>query len=298
MQFVFCSLKRRPPHSTNVLAYVKKFIRILAVSGRTLAIHGRFLPQKLQPRLQKRMWRNHKKSSRNKSKNAKIHQNRQKWRPSKKSSPQDRKWSGKGARSSELSDPPERLKSAKVGKKRVSKIDVFFDPLLELTFPHFRLPQAPKKQPKWVQNRPQDCQSSFLARMHILSALPMKYTHFAFSKSSKISQKQLKKHERHKLGKRKASEVDFWRFWGPQGKPKMHKNWKNAFQKSIEEKEAKKEARSPVRGQGRRRSRGQKECKIPAQEGFCLDFWQRVYPRQHSRRSAADLHAYSISADP
>ena len=48
--------------------------------------------------------------------------------------------------------------------------------------------------------------------MHILSALPMKYTHFASSKSSKISQKQLKKHERHKLGKRKASEVDFWRF--------------------------------------------------------------------------------------
>ena len=31
-------------------------------------------------------------------------------------------------------------------------------------------------------------------------------------KSFKIRQKQLKKHEMHKLGKRKASEVDFWRF--------------------------------------------------------------------------------------
>ena len=52
----------------------------------------------------------------------------------------------------------------------------------------------------------------------------MKYTHFASSKSSKISQKQLKKHEKHKLGKRKASEVDFWRFlmiFGvPRGAPK------------------------------------------------------------------------------
>ena len=63
--------------------------------------------------------------------------------------------------------------------------------------------------------------------MHILSALPMKYTHFASSKSSKISQKQLKKHERHKLGKRKASEVDFWRclmiFGVPRGRQKCTK---------------------------------------------------------------------------
>ena len=92
----------------------------------------------------------------------------------------------------------------------------------------------------------------------------------------------------HKLGKRKASEVDFWRFWGPQGKPKMHKNWKNAFRKSIQKKEAKKEAMPTVRGEGRRPSRGQKECKIPAQEGFCLGFWQLIYTRHHSRRSAAD----------
>ena len=71
---------------------------------------------------------------------------------------------------------------------RNSKIDVFFDLLLQATFPDFKLPQAPKKQPKYIKNRSQDCQSSFLARMHILSALPMKYTHFASSKSSKIRQ--------------------------------------------------------------------------------------------------------------
>ena len=49
------SLTRRPPHSTNLLAliHVKKLIRILAISGRTLAIHGRILPQKMQLRSQK-----------------------------------------------------------------------------------------------------------------------------------------------------------------------------------------------------------------------------------------------------
>ena len=51
----------------------------------------------------------------------------------------------------------------------------------------------------------------------------------------------------------------------------MSKNGKNAFQKSIEKKQAKKEAITPVRGRVRRPSRGQKECKIPAQEGFCHD---------------------------
>ena len=61
--------------------------------------------------------------------------------------------------------------------------------------------------------------------MHILSALPMKYTHFASSKSFKISQKQLKKHEMHKLGKRKASEVDFWRFLMIFGVPREAQKW-------------------------------------------------------------------------
>ena len=74
------SLTRRPPHSTKLLAltYVKKLIRILAVSGRTLAIHGRILPQRMQRRSQKTTSRHHENSSTNRSKNAKIHQNRQK----------------------------------------------------------------------------------------------------------------------------------------------------------------------------------------------------------------------------
>ena len=45
-------------------------------------------------------------------------------------------------------DPPGRPKSVKIEKKVISKIDDFFDPLLEPTLPHFRLPQAPQKQPK------------------------------------------------------------------------------------------------------------------------------------------------------
>ena len=52
----------------------------------------------------------------------------------------------------------------------------------------------------------------------------------------------------------------------------MSKNEKNAFRKPIEKKEAKKEAITPVDGRVRRRSRGQKECKIPAQEDVCHDF--------------------------
>ena len=59
----------------------------------------------------------------------------------------------------------------------------------------------------------------------------------------------------HNLGKRKASEVDFWRFL-TQGRPKISKNEKDAFRKSIEKKEAKKESTTPVRGRVRRPSRG------------------------------------------
>ena len=38
--------------------------------------------------------------------------------------------------------------AAKIEKKGVWKIDVFFDPLLELTLSHFRALQGPQKQPK------------------------------------------------------------------------------------------------------------------------------------------------------
>ena len=44
--------------------------------------------------------------------------------------------------------PPGHPKSTKIEKKGGSKIDDFFDPLLEPTLPDFRLPQALQKQPK------------------------------------------------------------------------------------------------------------------------------------------------------
>ena len=77
------SLTRRPPHSTKLLAliHVKKLIRILAVSARTSAIHGRILPQKMQRRSPKTMSRNHENSSKDNSQNTKNHQNEQKGSP-------------------------------------------------------------------------------------------------------------------------------------------------------------------------------------------------------------------------
>ena len=157
------SLTRRPPHSTRFLAliYVKKLIRILAVSGRTLAIHGRILPQRMQRRSQKTISINHENSSKNKSQNAKIHQNEQKWRQSKKSSPQDRKRSEKASIIPPFWGPPEHLKSAKVGKKGVSKIDVFFDPLLEATSPYFSSSRDPKSNQNELKIDPGTAKAQF-----------------------------------------------------------------------------------------------------------------------------------------
>ena len=49
----------------------------------------------------------------------------------------------------------------------------------------------------------------------------------------------------------------------------MSKNGKSAFQESIEKKKANNEFCAYVVDRVRRPSRGQKECKIPAHEGFC-----------------------------
>ena len=143
------SLTRGPPHSTRLLAliYVKKLIRILAISGRTLAINGRILSHKMQLRSQKSMSRNYRRSLKNRSKNIKKHENTQECPPSRKISPQDRKRSENGSIIPRFWTPSEHLKSAEVGKEGVSKTNVFLDTLLEPTFPHFRPPQAPKKQP-------------------------------------------------------------------------------------------------------------------------------------------------------
>ena len=66
----------------------------------------------------------------------------------KKIDPQERNRGEKGARGHSFLEPPGHPKSAKIEKEGISKINVFFDPLLEPTLPHFRLPQAPQKHSK------------------------------------------------------------------------------------------------------------------------------------------------------
>ena len=77
-----------------------------------------------------------------------IFENCPKLHPSKQISPQDRKGAEKGSSVRSFLDAPGHSKSSKIEKKGVSNIDDFFDPLLVPTLPHFRLPQAPPKQPK------------------------------------------------------------------------------------------------------------------------------------------------------
>ena len=55
----------------------------------------------------------------------------------------------------------------------------------------------------------------------------------------------------------------FGDFGGPQGGPKIMKNRKSAFQKSIEKKDEKKKARQPVKGEGRRQRFSPGNPKIP-----------------------------------
>ena len=60
----------------------------------------------------------------------------------------------------------------------------------------------------------------------------------------------------------------FGDFGDPQGGPKISKNRKSAFQKSIEKKDGKKEATQPVWGEGRRQSRSPGNPKIPLREAL------------------------------
>ena len=55
----------------------------------------------------------------------------------------------------------------------------------------------------------------------------------------------------------------FGDFWGPQGGPKITKNRKKAFQKSIEKKDEKKEATYTIHGEVRQPSRSPGNPKIP-----------------------------------
>ena len=62
--------------------------------------------------------------------------------------------------------------------------------------------------------------------------------------------------------------VIFDDFGGPQGGSKIIKNRKKAFQKSIEKKEGKKKAITPVSGEGRRPSRSPGNPKIPLRKAL------------------------------
>ena len=147
-------ITRGPPHSTTplVLADVRRIDRNLGGFcqnlERTLSIYARILATKCNCVCKFQCQGIQQKTCKNGSKSNKIRQNGRKWRPSKKISPQERKGAEKVSNVRSFLDPPGHPKSAKIRKKGVSKIDDFFDPLLEPTLPHFRLPQAPPKQPK------------------------------------------------------------------------------------------------------------------------------------------------------
>ena len=60
----------------------------------------------------------------------------------------------------------------------------------------------------------------------------------------------------------------FYDFEDPQGGPKITKNRKKASQKSIEKKDAKKEAMTPVGGEGRRSRGSPGNPKIPLRKAL------------------------------
>ena len=60
----------------------------------------------------------------------------------------------------------------------------------------------------------------------------------------------------------------FGDFWGSQGGPKITKNRKKDFQKSIEKNEGKKRAMTPVRGEGRRSRCSPGNPKIPLRKAL------------------------------
>ena len=130
----------------------RELLRIMAASARILEDLWRVLlqswPQNAAAFASFNAEEFTKKTCQNGSESTKIHQNGPKWRPSKKISPEDRKRAEKEANVNKLLDPPGHPKSVKIERKGVSKIDAFFDPLLETTLPHFSLPQATQKQPK------------------------------------------------------------------------------------------------------------------------------------------------------
>ena len=98
-------------------------------------------------------------------------------------------------------------------------------------------------------------------------ALPMKTHTFCIPQIIKNHKKSAKNASNASARKKEGLQgrllAIFGDFGGAQGGPKITKNRKKAFQKSIETKEGKKEARQPVAGEGRRQSRSPGNPKIP-----------------------------------
>ena len=95
----------------------------------------------------------------------------------------------------------------------------------------------------------------------------MKNTLFASPKSPKIIKNHAKNASNARARKKEGLQgrllLIFDDFGGPQGGPKIIKNRKKAFRKSIEKKDEKRKARQPVHGEGRRQSRSPGNPKIP-----------------------------------
>ena len=99
--------------------------------------------------------------------------------------------------------------------------------------------------------------------------MPMKITLFATIKNQKKSAKNASNGwARKKEGLQGRLSATFDDFGCPQGGPKITKNRKKAFQKSIEQKDAKKEAMIPVRGEGRWSLAQPRESKIPLRKAL------------------------------
>ena len=142
--------RRTPLHSWRLQMF-RELLRILAIPARILSEPWRFL---LQSWLQnattfanvnaKKFSKNHPKMVPKTPKSIKIAKNAHR---SNKIAPRTEK-DAKQSQEFIFFGPPWAPKISQNRKKGVSKIDDFFDPLLEPTLPHFRLPQAPQKQPK------------------------------------------------------------------------------------------------------------------------------------------------------
>ena len=114
---------------------------------------------------------------------------------------------------------------------------------------------------------------------------------FCIPQITKIHQKSAKNASHAGARKKEGLQGRLFAIFGdfgvPQGGPKITKNRKKAFQKSIE-KRRKKKAITPVGGEGRRQRFSPGNPKIPLRKALAKTVTGSK-TRQHSRRSAADL---------